>query len=663
MRSVKRLFWTVFLTLPLLCGSAQAYEVDDYVPDVQNRVARISFIRGDVQIRRVGADNWEKADLNLPIVEGDEITTDSGSRFEIQFGSNAHLRIAENSYLKILKLRDEGIAVSLPQGIASVRLTKFDLEREFFEIDAPNTTISLQREGLYRVDSGGEVDQEIRVSARDNGEARIYSVNSGFTLKSGRSAKVFVEGSYAGEFETGDAARYADEFDSWVLDRDAVIAKRLRDAHYDKYYDRDIYGAEDLSEYGDWVHTRKYGYVWRPYRTAISSYSDWSPYRYGHWRWVPPYGWTWVNDEPWGWATYHHGRWIWDDGGWVWTPYGYYRNRRSWWQPALVVISVINRNICWYPLPYDYAYYNYNVYNIHNNYGRSNRNQPGNRNTVSTSTPKILLPNQTEPDTLDKTPPLSRVPAGGVVITPVEEFGKSRVRMRTASPGDARVVLSKRPDSGTTPPILLPTYEEVKRKINKEIVAETPPILSTASRPIKTGAATRKTNAPLDQELRKTRIFGDRPPAPLENTPVVKTGTGGESGPRKTGAVGRPQIIRSEEPQQPAPTKQDTPVYTPRTETPPYVPPAQEKPRYDPPPRQKREEPRYEPPREKREEPRYEPPPRQKEPEYVPPPRNETPPYVPPQRNDPPPQKSDPPPSKSEPNKPDSDSGGRKKDG
>src|SRR5213075_1768107 len=76
----------------------------------------------------------------------------------------------------------------------------------------------------------------------------------------------------------------------------------------------------------------------------------------------PPYGWTWANDEPWGWATYHHGRWFYDAGYWYWSPYGYHRYAQSWWFPALVVLNVYDNNVCWYPLPYNYAYYNYNFY-------------------------------------------------------------------------------------------------------------------------------------------------------------------------------------------------------------------------------------------------------------------------------------------------------------
>ncbi len=220
----------------------------------------------------------------------------------------------------------------------------------------------MRKAGLYRIDAQDAQSREkaVRITVNQDGEARIYSTSSGFTLRGGRSAKVFLEGDYAGESETADASNFYDEFDEWIAKSDAAIIKRIRDAYYDKYYDQDIYGAEDLNAYGEWIYTRKYGYVWRPYRTAIDDYADWSPYRYGHWRWIPPYGWTWVNDEPWGWATYHHGRWIFVDGYWVWTPYGLVRAGRSWWRPALIILGTWGSNVYWCPLPYDYGYYNYN---------------------------------------------------------------------------------------------------------------------------------------------------------------------------------------------------------------------------------------------------------------------------------------------------------------
>jgi hypothetical protein len=260
----------------------------------------------------------------------------------------------------------------------SVRVTDFDKDRSFFEIDIPSSTVAIQHSGLYRVDAGTKDSAEVRVLASEGGEARVYSDTSGFLLRNGRSATIYLTGVNAGEWATYDASAFSDGFDAFIKDRDDVVARRIHDAFYDKYYDRDIYGAEDLSDYGDWIYTRKYGYVWRPFANAVAGYSDWSPYRYGQWRWLPPYGWTWVNDEPWGWATYHYGRWVWDNNSWYWTPYGYYRYRRSWWQPALVVISIFNNNVCWYPLAYHQHYHDY--YRNRERYGRDGRNSGGGNN-------------------------------------------------------------------------------------------------------------------------------------------------------------------------------------------------------------------------------------------------------------------------------------------
>ena len=64
-------------------------------------------------------------------------------------------------------------------------------------------------------------------------------------------------------------------------------------------------GYEDLDEYGDWSYVAGYGMCWRP-RVVVAG---WAPYRFGHWVWVGPWGWTWVEDEPWGFAPFHYGRW------------------------------------------------------------------------------------------------------------------------------------------------------------------------------------------------------------------------------------------------------------------------------------------------------------------------------------------------------------------
>ena len=54
-------------------------------------------------------------------------------------------------------------------------------------------------------------------------------------------------------------------------------------------------GYEDLDDNGNWSYAGNYGSVWYPPERAVG----WAPYRFGHWVWVAPWGWTWVDDAPW----------------------------------------------------------------------------------------------------------------------------------------------------------------------------------------------------------------------------------------------------------------------------------------------------------------------------------------------------------------------------
>lgn len=529
MISAKNLPGTFLLSLLLLLSSAGSLFAQNHAddandaPDVTARTARISFLNGDVQIKRAESQDWERATLNLPIVEGDEIAAERNARLEIQFDSANYLRLSPNAYLKVTTLRDEGIALSLPNGTLSLRVLSFEKDRSYFEIDAPGTTVAVERAGTYRVDAGSRNDSAVRVAVTDSGKARIYSENSGFTLRNGRSATMRLSGDDAGEWQTA-AARFDDEFDEWTVERDALIAKRLRDADYDKYYDRDVYGAEDLGDYGEWIYTKKYGYVWRPYRSATASYADWSPYRYGQWRWVPPYGWTWVNDEPWGYATYHHGRWVYENSDWYWSPYPQQRGRRSWWRPALVVVSYIADHICWYPLPYNYGYYNFNIY-YHNHRRTRRQTTIINNTTIVVVNPTPTPTPRHEAETLPQT---------GVITVAASDFGRNKFKFQTAPTDLAVKALAVNPSKSANPPIL-PTFKELNGDVSKDILTANPRT-DRNSVSVRTGATVRTSGVPTGETLRNERMLGNR--APVEKLSRQENQPGNEPV-RSTGAVKR----------------------------------------------------------------------------------------------------------------------------
>ncbi len=97
-----------------------------------------------------------------------------------------------------------------------------------------------------------------------------------------------------------------------------------------------------LGSHGEWISVDAGVYAWRPMRVA----TGWRPYWNGRWMWTDD-GWYWDSDEPWAWATYHYGRWYFDDYyGWIWVP-GYE------WAPAWVEWRYGGDYVGWAPLgPY-----------------------------------------------------------------------------------------------------------------------------------------------------------------------------------------------------------------------------------------------------------------------------------------------------------------------
>ncbi|MCB0730287.1 MAG: hypothetical protein KDC88_04570 [Ignavibacteriae bacterium] len=118
-------------------------------------------------------------------------------------------------------------------------------------------------------------------------------------------------------------------------------------AHSKYYLDIDVnYFYGSLEPYGEWIEIGYDDYVWRPYKSDY----NWRPYSDGRWEWTRN-GWYWVSYEPFGWATYHYGRWYFDDYyGWVWMP-------DNVWAPAWVEWRYNDAYIGWAPLP-PYARFN-----------------------------------------------------------------------------------------------------------------------------------------------------------------------------------------------------------------------------------------------------------------------------------------------------------------
>lgn len=522
------ILWALLLTFFSITITARADDEDDAEDDydVKARVVRISLIGGEVSLKRNGNQDWESLRLNYPLVEGDTVATDKDSRLEIQIDARNFVRLAANSTLRIITLRDEGIALSVVEGTATVRLAKFDRKHGYFELDAPRTTMAAEKEGSYRIDVPG--DGRVRLTVRDGGSARIYSDTSGFALRDGRSAELVVAGENMGDWEFSAAAS-RDGIDDWVSEREKDLAQRLK---YDvKYYDEYVWGAEDLDAYGDWSHTDDYGWIWRPHPTTVSTFSDWAPYRYGHWSWCPPYGWTWIGYEPWGWAPYHYGRWVYHNGYWAWSPRSQFYKKRSWWRPALVAFVFdisFGNDVCWYPL----SYYQRDPHSRRYRHDRDRRDRDGRDNRHD-------RPGYGGGGRRDRR---DDGPWRGVTRIPRGDFGNPDRRGRGVDETAGRRVIDREPEVAAIPGRggvagNVPVGRN-REGDNSDRPGRRYPRRDIPDRP--TGAAERAPGAPLDEDLRRTRIFRGREPKRDSSQPVNTAGTPRRETP-STGAVNRPE--------------------------------------------------------------------------------------------------------------------------
>jgi hypothetical protein len=328
-RRMRRLFWVVALILVGIAGAVFAQDA----ADPPARVAYVSFRQGSIVFAPQGDEEWVDLPPNRPLTVGDRIWTDRGARAELQLGS-ATLHVDGQSHLGVSDLDANRAQFILQQGTVNVRVREL-LQGENMEVDTPNLAFRALQPGDYRIDVDPRTGQT-RVTVQ-SGLASLFG-EGGESIQMGAAQQADFAGRFLAEVDSQDYA--PDDFALWAAERN-----RLEDASQAaRYLPRGVVGAADLDGYGTWAQDPGYGPVWYPSVTA----SDWAPYRYGHWDWISPWGWTWIDDEPWGFAPFHYGRWTMIGSHWAWVPGR--MAQRPVYAPALVVFFGGGGHEGWVPL-------------------------------------------------------------------------------------------------------------------------------------------------------------------------------------------------------------------------------------------------------------------------------------------------------------------------
>jgi hypothetical protein len=303
-------------TAALVLFATGAQSTDDDPPD---RVGRVSAITGEVSFRPGDSDDWSAAELNDPVTTGDGLWTDANARAEVSFADGS-VRLAPSTAFSLLTLDDEMTQMRVAEGSIALHASEVDSDDQF-EIDTPNGAVTVIRPGSYRVDVSPDGDSTLIVVR--SGEVEVTAAGSSYRVQAGEASTIV--GLDAPVYDVFRAP-VRSAMEDWASTRN----RRQEIAVTAHYVPRDMIGYEDLDSHGDWETVPDYGPAWFPRNVA----ADWAPYRSGHWKWVRVWGWTWVDDEPWGFAPFHYGRWAQVRSRWCWVPGEHVQ--RPVYAPALV---------------------------------------------------------------------------------------------------------------------------------------------------------------------------------------------------------------------------------------------------------------------------------------------------------------------------------------
>ena len=248
--------------MPVLAlGLAGASAMAQSGPPV--RVAGLTHMEGSVAFAPAGATEWSDATARRPVARGDRLWTDKAGRAEVQLGSIA-LHMDSETFVEVIALDRNSMRASLNEGTVNARVRQHE-GGDTFEVTTPQLAFRAMQPGDYRIDVD-PAHGTTRVAVR-SGAAMLYGAGGGaLQLQagqqiafSGRDLKV-----------AGRGAPLDQGFDRWAADRNRIEDQAL---------------AARPAPQAAMAHQQS---------GSSRAMPNWAPNQHGHWEWIAPWGWTWV---------------------------------------------------------------------------------------------------------------------------------------------------------------------------------------------------------------------------------------------------------------------------------------------------------------------------------------------------------------------------------
>ena len=275
--------------------------------DPPSRVGRTALLLGTVSFHTADQADWGVAVLNYPVTSGNAFWTQPSSAAAIDVDST-HLALDQSTEFNIDTLDDHNFQATEKQGAIFLRLRNVP-PGDVYSITTPRGVAVITQAGAYEI-VAGDAGHPTTVTVLE-GSARIDSTNASLTLTARQTGRI--DG--ASNFAASVVPAVLDAFVTARLAEEQRIARAPQPQSSAPPVVARMTGGYALDRVGSWAPSPEYGRIWYPPVAAT-----WVPYRDGHWGYVAPWGWTWIDDSSWGFAPFHYGRWVREGTRWGWIP-------------------------------------------------------------------------------------------------------------------------------------------------------------------------------------------------------------------------------------------------------------------------------------------------------------------------------------------------------
>src|ERR1017187_499350 len=146
----------VVLLLLVTAGSLSG-QTRGYPNNNPRRIARLQYMSGQVSQAPCEGNDWVAAELNQPLQPPVCIWADKDSRAELNV-AGGFIRMSSETSLTLSTVNRGTVQFRVNQGAISLTVP-FLPPGEIYEIDTPNTTLTVMKPGVYRVNVLPELDR------------------------------------------------------------------------------------------------------------------------------------------------------------------------------------------------------------------------------------------------------------------------------------------------------------------------------------------------------------------------------------------------------------------------------------------------------------------------------------------------------------------------